>query len=215
MAHPANANGPSLHAFGSNQALHPPAAPAVTRPCHEPPVTLKMGAWLTIMRNGPAALLRWITIAVGIFCFIVLLAVFHFADTDLWAKLAIGAHFWKYGAVPQHDLFAFTPVLPRYIEHEWGAGVIFFGVLKFFGPTGLLWLKIVLALGALATALTGARKQGVDWNVLMLLAIPAAVCLLPGYVPVLRSHAFTYFFFALTLFGLESRRLCRFRTAAA
>ena len=165
-----------------------------------------MSAWLTFMRDDRTGLLRWTTILLGTFCFLVWLTVFHLADTDLWAKLAIGAHFWEFGDVPQGDMFAFTPVLPRYIEHEWGAGAIFFGVLKFLGPMGLMWLKIALAFGALAAAMAVARRQAVDWNALLVLTVPAAFCLLPGYVPVVRSHAFSYCFFGLTLLGMEGIR---------
>jgi hypothetical protein len=43
----------------------------------------------------------------------------------------------------------------------------------------------------------------VDRNILLLLAAPAAACLLPGYIPVLRSHTFTFCLFAATLFLLE------------
>jgi len=42
---------------------------------------------------------------------------------------------------------------------------------------------------------------------LLVLAIPASACVLLGYVPVLRSHTFTYSFFAVTLLGLEEIRL--------
>jgi hypothetical protein len=40
----------------------------------------------------------------------------------------------------------------------------------------------------------------------LLLAIPAAACLLTGYIPVARSHVFTFFLFAATLFCLEEWR---------
>ena len=150
--------------------------------------------------------MRRLAIALGIFSFGAILAAHHVADGDLWGKLAIGAHVWKYGTVPAHDMFAFTPVLPQYIEHEWGAGTIFFGVLKFFGPAGLMILKIFLAFAALGAAAAVARKIGCPWEALLLLAIPAAACLQLGYIPVIRSHAFTYAFFAFTLFGLESIR---------
>lgn len=150
--------------------------------------------------------LRGLTFALAILSFLVVLAAHHISDGDLWGKLAIGAHVWKFGDVPQHDMFAFTPVLPRYIEHEWGAGTIFFGVLKFFGSPGLMVLKILLAFSAMAAALATGRRLGASWNALLLLAIPVAASLLPGYIPVIRSHAFTYCFFAITLFSLEELR---------
>jgi hypothetical protein len=145
----------------------------------------------------------------GLFSFTAILGVHNIADGDLWGKLAIGAHVWKYGTVPLRDTFAFTPVLPQYIEHEWGAGALFFGVLKFFGSAGLMTLKIVLALGALLSAIAVGRKTGCAWEALLVLAGPVAACILPAYIPVLRSHAFTYCFFALTLLGLEEIRAGR------
>jgi hypothetical protein len=139
----------------------------------------------------------------GIISFGVLLTSRHIADGDLWAKLALGAHVWKMGTLPHHNVFAFTPVLPEYVDHEWGAGTIFFGLLKFFGPASLMWLKIVLAFGALGAALLTGRRSGCGWAPLLILAIPAAGCVVLGYVPVIRSHTFTYCLFALTLVCLE------------
>ncbi|HXR04112.1 MAG TPA: hypothetical protein VN836_05325 [Verrucomicrobiae bacterium] len=156
--------------------------------------------------NEPDRVMCRLAVVLGIFSFGILLAAHNITDGDLWNKLAIGAHVWKFGTVPAHDLFAFTPVLPRYIEHEWGAGTIFFGVLKFFGPRGLMVLKILLAFGAVGAALATGRKIGCAGETLLVLAIPAAACLLLGYIPVLRSHTFTYCFFAITLLGLEEIR---------
>src|SRR5208282_3738109 len=155
---------------------------------------------------APDWIMRRLAVVLGIFSFGVVLAAHNITDGDLWNKLAIGAHVWKFGTVPVHDTFAFTPVLPRYIEHEWGAGTIFFGVLKFFGPAGLMTLKILLAFGALVAALATGRKIGCPWEALLVLAMPASACVLLGYIPVLRSHAFTYCFFAVTLLGLEELR---------
>jgi hypothetical protein len=156
--------------------------------------------------SAPESTWRRLTIFFGIFSFAVVLAAHHISDSDLWGKLAIGAHFWHFGTVPEHDTFAFTPVLPHYIEHEWGAGTIFFGVLKFFGPGGLMALKILLAFGAMLAALAVGRKNNCAWETLLLLAVPVAWCEMIGYIPVVRSHAFTYCFFAVTLLGLEEIR---------
>jgi len=160
-------------------------------------------------QNASDRVLRRLAVGLAIFSFGVVLAAHNITDGDLWNKLAIGAHVWKYGTVPVRDTFAFTPVLPRYIEHEWGAGTIFFGVLKFFGPAGLMTLKILLAFGALGAAMATGRKLGCAWETMLVLAIPAAACVLLGYIPVLRSHTFTYCFFAVTLLGLEEIRAGR------
>jgi hypothetical protein len=144
-----------------------------------------------------------LTAMLGVLSFGSLLCSGRITEGDLWAKLALGAHVWKFGSLPQHDSFAFTPVLPDYVDHEWGAGTIFFGLLKFLGPNSLMGLKVVLAFGAITAALMTARRAGCDWKSLLILAIPCASCVVLGYVPVIRSHAFTYFFFALTLLCLE------------
>lgn len=150
--------------------------------------------------------LRALTLGLGVLSFTAVLAAYHITDGDLWAKLAIGAQVWLRGEVPEHDQFAFTPTLPTYVDHEWGSGLIFFSALKLFGPAGLMLLKLALAFGALFSAIGAARRLGTNWNALLILAIPAAACLIPGYGPVIRSHTFTYCLFGLTLFCLESIR---------
>ena len=152
-------------------------------------------------RFGPALI-----VALGVFAFATILAFHNITDGDLWGKLAIGASWWETGHVLKHDVFAFTPVLVEEVDHEWGAGVVFYGLIKFFGPPALMALKMALAFGALSFALATGRKQGCSANVLLFVAVPAAACILQGYVPVVRSHAFTYCLFAATLFGLEEMR---------
>ena len=149
------------------------------------------------------------TLIVGFFAFAVVLAYHRVVDGDLWSRLAVGAHAWRTGSLMRHDVFAFTPTLPEWIDHEWGAGVIFFGLLNAFGPASLMLLKIVTACTAIFLCLFAARCNGTDWFTLLLLAIPCAVTVLPGYVTVVRSHALTYLFFALTLLCLEKMRTGR------
>ena len=160
-------------------------------------------------------------IALGLFAFAVVLAYHQIADGDLWARLAVGRHFFATGGVIRQDVFAFTPTLPEWIDHEWGAGVIFYALW----PVGLMALKIVAGCATLGVAVIAARRgapggralpmagragcpqpaaSSSSWPGLLLLAIPCAVTVLPGFVPVVRSHVFTYFFFALTLLCLEA-----------
>jgi len=158
---------------------------------------------LSITHPSTDDLLIAVALAFGLFTFGVVLAFHNLADGDLWAKLALGASVWGPGELLRQDIFAFTPVLPEYVDHEWGAGVLFFGLLSFFGPSGLMVFKIVAAFGALGASFWLARRNGCGWNTLLLLAVPAAAAVLPGYVTVIRSHALTYFFFATTLLCLE------------
>lgn len=153
--------------------------------------------------------LLFVTTVLGIFSFAIALAYHNIADGDLWARLAQGASVWKTGHLIHKDMFAFTPVLPEYIDHEWGSGLIFYTILKFFGPSALLFLKIITALAAMIIALFVGRLYSARWQSLLLLAIPCAVAIFPGYTPVIRSHAFTYIFFGVTIFCLEKIRMGR------
>lgn len=146
------------------------------------------------------------TLLAGVFAYGTVLLFHNIADGDLWAKLALGAAIWNDGTLPTQDVFAFTPVLPVYVDHEWGSGLVFFTLLKGFGPGALMFLKIALAFTALGLSLRVARRFGCSWPVLLALAIPCAICVLPGYVVVIRSHAFTYTLFAASLLFLESIR---------
>lgn len=153
--------------------------------------------------------LTGLTAVIGLLAFAVVLAYHRVVDGDLWARLAVGAGFFRYHAVWRHDLFAFTPTLPQWIDHEWGAGVIFFALLRWFGPGALLLFKIGAAWAALIMCLAAARLNGARSAVILLLAIPCALAILPGFVPVIRSHAFTFLFFGGLLLGLELIRAGR------
>ena len=142
----------------------------------------------------------------GVISFGIVLAFHNIADGDLWAKLALGAAVWSERHLPVRDLFAFTPTLPVYVDHEWGSGLVFFTFLKLFGGSSLLLLKVLLALLAIAIALLLARRFESDWSTMLAFAIPCAFCVLPGFVPVVRSHAFTFVCFSATLLWLELLR---------
>ena len=161
------------------------------------------------MQSAPESTARGfvaLTFLLGALSFGIVLAFHNVADGDLWAKLALGAAIWNDGKLPMHDLFAFTPTLPVYVDHEWGSGLIFFTFLKLFGPGSLLILKGVLALLAIGIALALARRFETNWPVLLAFAIPSAWCVLPGFVPVIRSHTFTFACFSAMLLLLELLR---------
>jgi hypothetical protein len=138
----------------------------------------------------------------GLGAFAVTLAAFPVVDGDLWARLAVGALCLRDGAPPRHDLFAFTPVQPLWVDHEWGSGVVFYALLKCFGPRSLMVVKIVAGVAALSLCLVAARKNKAGWTAIGLLAVPCAGAMLPGFMPVVRSQVFTFVCFAATLLGL-------------
>ncbi len=158
------------------------------------------------MTERQCGFVQWLVALLGVLALAVVLAFHNITEGDLWAKLAIGSSLWNTGHLPRHDVFAFTPTLPQYIDHEWGAGAVFYGLLKWFGPASLIVLRMALATGLLALGFLTGKRQGTDGNVLLLLATPCAGCILTGFIPVARSHVFTFFLFAATLFCLEELR---------
>jgi hypothetical protein len=153
-----------------------------------------------------ALVLQGIIALLGAFSLSVFLAFHNITDGDLWAKLAIGESVWKTGHILRHDVYAFTPTLPEYIDHECGAGVVFYYLLRWFGPGSLIVLRIALALGLLLAAAATGRRQGASVSALLLLAVFAAASIMTGFIPVVRSHVFTFFLFAVTLFCVEELR---------
>jgi hypothetical protein len=170
---------------------------------------------MRLVTESQTRLFQGLAALLGVFALATILAFHNITEGDLWAKLAIGSSLWNTGHLPRHDVFAFTPTLPQYMDHEWGAGAVFYALLQCFGPSSLIVLRMVLALGLLALGFLAGRRQGCDGNMLLLLAVPCAACILTGYIPVARSHVFTFFLFAAFLFCLEElRRGARWPAAA-
>ena len=128
------------------------------------------------------------------------------ADVDLWGYLAFGRLFWQNMQFPYHDIFSYTPTLNLWVYHEWLTGVLFYPLYQSFGAKGLQILKYGLVLGTLGLIYLTARERGAKpfegVFVLVLISLPLRI----GYAPV-RAQVFTYFFFALTLYILETSRL--------
>jgi len=126
------------------------------------------------------------------------------ADADLWARLAVGSFFFKTGTILRHDIFAYTPTKNLWIDHEWGAGVIFYSLIHYFGDLGLFALKfsLIFAIFLLLIQIVrlNDRKETVI-NPTMLILL--AVSIFPSVVTSVRSQLFTYTFFVLWIYILE------------
>jgi len=128
------------------------------------------------------------------------------ADPDLWGYMAFGRLFWQTGRFPYQDGFAYVPTLNPWVYHEWLTGVIFYPIYRALGPAGLQLLKFALGLTTVWFVYHTARLRGANfWSALLGLWF-VQVFLATGYSPV-RAQLFTYLFFALSLYVLESARL--------
>ena len=67
-------------------------------------------------------------------------------DYDLFARLIVGERFIEESILPFKDFLSYTPTHNWY-DHEWGSGVVFYFMLKYFGSFGLILLQSVLMFG--------------------------------------------------------------------
>lgn len=128
------------------------------------------------------------------------------ADPDLWGYLAFGRLFWETGIFPYKDVFAYAPTLKPWVYHEWLTGVLFYPVYQALGAPGLQLFKYTLGLMAVSFTYLTARERGADvWGTVLVLLMVQGF-LSTGYSPV-RAQAFTYAFYAVSLYLLERARL--------
>lgn len=128
------------------------------------------------------------------------------ADPDLWGYLAFGRLFWGQGQFPYLDVFAYVPTLKPWIYHEWLTGVLFYPLYRTLGAPGLQVLKYAFGLATAGVIYLTARRRGADPLPTVLILFFALLAMSVGYSAV-RAQVFTYFFFALFLYLLESARL--------
>jgi hypothetical protein len=152
----------------------------------------------------------WLKLSAGALLLLYMLAVLakeNVADPDLWGYMAFGRLFWEGGRFPYQDVFAYVPTLDPWVYHEWLTGVLFYPLYRGLGEPGLLMVKYLFALGALGFIYLTARRRGADpWAAGIMAAVVAGGVAI-GYATVTRAQVFTYFFFALSLYLLESARL--------
>lgn len=127
------------------------------------------------------------------------------ADPDLWGYLSFGRLFWETGRFPYQDVFAYLPTLSPWIYHEWLTGVVFSPLYQTLGAPGLQVVKYVLGLTTLWLIYATARRRGAEPIAALWALFLVQGFLATGYSPV-RAQVFTYTFFPLTLYILETTR---------
>jgi len=126
-------------------------------------------------------------------------------DPDIWARLAAGKLILETGQVVRPDPFSYTPTTPEWIDHEWGAGVVFYIVAAMAGQRGLLLLKASLMFGTLTFMYLRARRAtGRPPSLIFHVLLVGAMTL--GFVASIRAQAFTFFLFSAWLYVLERAR---------
>ncbi len=118
-------------------------------------------------------------------------------DPDLFARVAMGRWVLSHDAVPRIDPFAFTPVLPKWIDHEWLSGLLFYIVSQGLGDAGLILLKLGLAFATVTCVLAISFRY---FPLQPARSLWISICLLEGaaaWTSTIRCQAFTYLFIPL------------------
>jgi len=132
----------------------------------------------------------------------------NFPDNDLWARLIAGAHIVEKLSILKYDFLSYTPTHPWY-DHEWGASVFFYIALKYFGDSGLILLKGLLAaltvFVCFKTVELRKPKSTTAYNILYFAFMFLAVHKALGSTT--RCLLFTCLFFSIFIYILERARL--------
>lgn len=148
----------------------------------------------------------------GIFCIAIAIIVYMLTfntglpDYDLWARLAVGSIFFQTGNVLQHDIFSYLPTKDLWIDHEWGSGVVFYFLVRYFGDWGLFALKAFMLSAIFILIIHTVKLRNPHTAPGIFYFILIAIALLPGVTNLLRCQMFTYLFFSLWLYLLEKIR---------
>lgn len=128
-----------------------------------------------------------------------------FIDPDLWHEMATARWMVAHRAVATADPFAFTPTITPVVHHEWGLGLIAWGIGLVGGEPALMLTKALLLtlIGAGAWAL--ARARGGSAAMVTLGAFVATGASLAGFTTI-RALVLTLVGVVGTLAALERDR---------
>ena len=99
---------------------------------------------------------------------LVLCVLMRVGVSDTWVQLATGKYIWRHG-IPHSDPFTFIHTGEPFVEHEWGACLLYYLVSTLAGGWGLLLLRVAVVSSTLALAVTMARRQGATLGIVTLL----------------------------------------------
>ena len=131
---------------------------------------------------------------------------YNFVDIDIWHQMALIRESLAAGHLLRADVYAYTPTIRPWVDHEWGAGAIAFFLTGWLGPRSILLVKFAAALGTLWACFSCARRRGADIHVFAVCA-PLAIFLMHlGFFSTVRAQAYSFFLTALLLWLLEFDR---------
>lgn len=127
------------------------------------------------------------------------------ADYDLWGYLSFGRLFWENKGFPYHDVFSYMPTKTIWVYHEWLTGVMLFRVHQYTGMAGLQVLKYLVGLTMVWITYHCAIKIGSKPFAAFIVLFLVGGIIKFGFAPV-RAQIFTYLFYVINIYLLESTR---------
>lgn len=169
----------------------------------ENPSSGGLGPWLTSLPS------RWALVSVGVATTLAALVTIRPpADPDLFARVAVGRLIEATGGVTDQDPFSFSPLLDRWIDHEWLAGVVFYELARLGGDWAFLAFDLLL-MTAMVFLVVRAQEErsgaSLGWSVVTMLTVFGA------WSSIVRSRAFTLLSVAVLLLVLVRWRNGRTR----
>ena len=126
-------------------------------------------------------------------------------DYDFFDRIIVGERFIEQGILPYNDFISYTPTHPWY-DHEWGSGVIFYALLKFFGPIGILFFYATMMFGIIFFVAKTQKLEKHHYPVTMIFTIIFAALFFRLNPTLIRCQLFSFFFFSVFLYVLEKHR---------
>lgn len=126
-------------------------------------------------------------------------------DFDLWARLIAGMGVVEGHHVLMSDFLSYTPVHIWY-DHEWGSGVIFYTLLKYFGGYSLIIFQSVVIFAIFLTTSLILKVKQVKNQYNFLFYFFALMSIMPTLNNPIRCHLFSFLFFTIFIYILEKAR---------
>src|SRR5262249_29611184 len=98
-----------------------------------------------------------------------------YVDPDVWHLMALARAAIALGHMPVEDLFAYPPTVRPVVQHEWGSGVVLYGLATHGGVGAFQIARLALLVFSAVVCTRVAVRRGATLGALSLLALPAIV----------------------------------------
>src|SRR5579871_4243362 len=168
-------------------------------------VTIRKTVTAAGKRSAGSRVLRSVPLlaCASLFCALI---SYNFVDIDIWHQMALIRERLSSGHLVTVDVYAYTPTIRPWVDHEWGAGAIAYFLTAWIGPRSIVLLKFAAALGTLWASFSCARRREADAWLFAACAPPAIYLMYLGLFSVVRAQVYSFTVAAILLWLLEIDR---------